>query len=92
MSNKKIGLWMCTALVVGIMIGSGVFLLPAALSPYGSVSMVGWVATSVGALGVTLSWRVWPLSIRPGRSWERGGTPSTGAAYCSWLAFPFSFG
>ena len=32
---KPLGLWMCTALVVGNMIGSGVFMLPASLAPYG---------------------------------------------------------
>lgn len=30
---RPLGLWMATALVVGSMIGSGVFLLPAALAP-----------------------------------------------------------
>ena len=30
---KPLGLWMATALVVGSMIGSGVFLLPATLAP-----------------------------------------------------------
>jgi len=32
---KPLGLWMCVALVVGNMIGSGVFMLPASLAPYG---------------------------------------------------------
>ena len=46
----KIGLWTCTALVVGNMIGSGVFLLPATLSMYGTVSLFGWIGSSVGAI------------------------------------------
>ena len=39
---RPLGLWSATALVVGSMIGSGVFLLPAALAPYGGVSLIGW--------------------------------------------------
>ncbi len=33
--KRALGLWLATALVVGNMIGSGVFLLPAALADYG---------------------------------------------------------
>ena len=32
-SARKLGLWMSIALVMGNMIGSGVFLLPASLAP-----------------------------------------------------------
>ena len=39
--KKKLGLMMCTALVVGNMIGSGVFLLPASLAPFGGISIIG---------------------------------------------------
>jgi APA family basic amino acid/polyamine antiporter len=45
-----LGLLACTALVVGNMIGSGVFLLPASLAAFGSISLVGWFVTSLGAL------------------------------------------
>jgi APA family basic amino acid/polyamine antiporter len=41
---------MATALVVGSMIGSGVFLLPATLAPYGAASLVGWGISLCGAL------------------------------------------
>ena len=47
---RPLGLWMATALVVGSMIGSGVFLLPASLAPYGAASLVGWGITLCGAL------------------------------------------
>jgi len=39
---------------MGNMIGSGVFLLPAALAPYGAISMIGWLASSVGAILLAL--------------------------------------
>ncbi len=47
---RPLGLWMATALVVGSMIGSGVFMLPASLAPYGAASLVGWGITLCGAL------------------------------------------
>ena len=47
---KKIGLITTTSLVVGNMIGAGIFILPASLSTYGSISLLGWVFTATGAL------------------------------------------
>ncbi len=52
--KKALGLWMATALVAGNMIGSGVFLLPASLAPYGGISIVGWLATAAGSLLLAL--------------------------------------
>jgi basic amino acid/polyamine antiporter, APA family len=52
MSNKhkKIGFITTTSLVVGNMIGAGIFLLPATLASYGSISLLGWLFTATGAL------------------------------------------
>lgn len=41
---------MCAALVVGNMIGSGVFMLPASLAPYGWNAVIAWLLTIGGAL------------------------------------------
>jgi APA family basic amino acid/polyamine antiporter len=41
---------MCVALVVGNSIGSGVFLLPASLAPYGMNSVLAWGFTACGAV------------------------------------------
>jgi APA family basic amino acid/polyamine antiporter len=49
-NKQKIGLITATSLVVGNMIGVGIFVLPAVLSNYGSVSLLGWVFTATGAL------------------------------------------
>ena len=49
-SARPLGLWSATALVVGNMIGSGVFLLPASLAQYGSASILGWTLSTVGAV------------------------------------------
>ncbi len=48
------GFWKCWSMTVGVMIGSGVFLLPAVLAPYGSISFLGWMFTSAGAILIAL--------------------------------------
>ncbi len=47
---QTMGFWMALALVVGSMIGSGVFLLPASLAPLGWNSVLGWLVTIAGTL------------------------------------------
>lgn len=54
MPNKKLNIWSSTALVVGNMIGSGIFLLPASLALYGGISLVGWLFSSLGAILLAL--------------------------------------
>jgi APA family basic amino acid/polyamine antiporter len=48
-SQKKLGLWTSTSLVVGNMIGAGVFLMPAAMAGFGSIGLLGWVFSAIGA-------------------------------------------
>jgi basic amino acid/polyamine antiporter, APA family len=43
---------MAVALVMGNMIGSGIFLLPASLAPYRGLGLVGWVVSAGGALAL----------------------------------------
>lgn len=52
--RRAFGFWMCLALVVGGMIGSGIFLLPAQLAPFGATGIVAWFVAIGGAL--TLGW------------------------------------
>ncbi len=47
--TKKLGLWTSTSLVVGNMIGAGVFMMPAALAQFGGISLIGWVCSALGA-------------------------------------------
>jgi len=68
-NNKKIGIWICIALVVGNMIGSGIFLLPASLAPYGGISILGWTITTAGALMTAL------VFVRLSRKFPRQGGP-----------------
>ena len=52
--TAQIGFWMATALVVGNMIGSGIFLLPAALAPFGVDNLPGFLLTACGAVALGL--------------------------------------
>lgn len=52
---RPLGLWSAIALVAGSMVGSGVFLLPASLAPYGWLSLYGWAITLGGALLLALT-------------------------------------
>jgi basic amino acid/polyamine antiporter, APA family len=52
--RRTLGPWMLVALVIGNIIGSGVFVLPAALAPYGAASVLGWALSLGGALMLAL--------------------------------------
>jgi APA family basic amino acid/polyamine antiporter len=45
---------MAVALVMGNMIGSGVFLLPASLASFGGLSLAGWLVSTAGAVLLAL--------------------------------------
>jgi basic amino acid/polyamine antiporter, APA family len=64
-----LGLTMATALVIGNMIGSGVFLLPASLGSYGPVSLVAFGLTAIGAILLAL------VFARLGRAYPETGGP-----------------
>ncbi|MEM7360594.1 MAG: amino acid permease [Pseudomonadota bacterium] len=53
-NQPTMGFWKCWAMAVGVMVGSGIFLLPAVLAPYGSISLLGWLVTSIGAVCLAL--------------------------------------
>lgn len=48
--KQLLGPWMTLSLVIGAMIGAGIFLLPVSLAPLGPNAVVGWLVSSVGAL------------------------------------------
>ena len=50
--GRALGFWAATALVVGNMIGSGIFLLPASLAPLGWNAVFGWLFTIAGGLAI----------------------------------------
>jgi len=53
-TRRKFGFWMATALVIGNIIGSAIFMLPAGLAPFGWNAVSAWAITFVGAL--SLAW------------------------------------
>lgn len=56
MTDKKIGFWLLTALVVGNMVGSGIFMLPRTLSEVASPAgvLIAWGLTGTGVLMIAL--------------------------------------
>ncbi|MBL7872415.1 MAG: amino acid permease [Cyclobacteriaceae bacterium] len=54
----KIGIWTATSLVIGNMIASGLFMLPATLGIFGGISLIGWLISGAGAicLALVFSW------------------------------------
>jgi APA family basic amino acid/polyamine antiporter len=53
--SQTMGLWLTTGLVIGSMIGSGVFMLPVSLAPLGANALIGWVISIVGALSIAFA-------------------------------------
>ena len=66
---QQIGFWMCVALVVGNSIGSGVFLLPASLAPFGLNSITAWAFTACGAILLAI------VFARLSRAYPQAGGP-----------------
>jgi len=65
--NIKLNLRQSISLVLGNMIGVGIFMLPASLSQYGSISIIGWIISGLMALFIASIFR--RLSSKfPGKS------------------------
>ena len=67
MNTRELGLTMCTALVVGNMIGMGIFMQPAALAPFGLNALTGWAAVIVGCACLAITFAV--LSRKLPQTW-----------------------
>ncbi|MFJ5552705.1 amino acid permease [Streptomyces sp. NPDC093225] len=52
--TRRFGLPVATALVMGNIIGGGIFLLPASVAPFGTVSLVAFGVLTAGALALAL--------------------------------------
>jgi APA family basic amino acid/polyamine antiporter len=51
---RALGFWTAVSLVMGNMIGSGVFLLPASLAAFRGLSLAGWLLSAAGATMLAL--------------------------------------
>ncbi|MFJ2768753.1 amino acid permease [Streptomyces sp. NPDC087300] len=67
---RRFGLPIATCLVMGNIIGGGIFLLPASVAPFGTISLVAFAVLSAGAIALALVF---------GRLAERD--PRTGGPY-----------
>jgi hypothetical protein len=76
--GRQLGFWICLALVVGNMIGSGIFLLPANLAPYGINAIWGWLITIGGALCLVRYLPSWPRRCRMPADLSKLCCPSMG--------------
>lgn len=65
-ADHQIGFWGIWGLTVGAMIGSGVFLLPTVLAPFGIFALCGWIVTGAGAICIALV--LGRLAVRSPRS------------------------
>ncbi len=52
--TRVLGFWAAVSIVMGNMIGSGVFLLPASLAAYRGLSLAGWLVSAGGAVMLAL--------------------------------------
>jgi basic amino acid/polyamine antiporter, APA family len=60
--GRQLGFWMALALVMGNVIGAGVFLLPQSLAPLGPSAIYGWGLTIAGAM--CIAWLMAQLARR----------------------------
>jgi APA family basic amino acid/polyamine antiporter len=68
-TSRKLGTPASTSLVVGNMIGSGIFLLPASLAAFGGISIWAWVFTAAGSFLLAM------VFANLGRAYPRTGGP-----------------
>lgn len=52
---RPFGFWTATALVVGGMIGSGIFMMPASLASFGWTSVIAWIVSITGAVSIAFA-------------------------------------
>jgi APA family basic amino acid/polyamine antiporter len=87
--KRTMGLWMATALVIGNMVGSGIFLLPAALADEaGPISLVAFALTGIGAVLLAL------VFANLGRAFPKTGGPYAYArrAFGDFIGFQTAWG
>ncbi|HWL35579.1 MAG TPA: amino acid permease [Frankiaceae bacterium] len=87
-TSAKLGTPSATALVVGNMIGSGIFLLPASLAAFGGISILAWVFTALGSFLLAM------VFANLGRAYPRTGGPYeyTRRAFGDFIGFQTAWG
>ena len=89
-NDGKIGLWMTTALVIGTIIGAGIFMLPVALAPLGANAIIGWLLSGAGILciayGMARLSRLGGQGIQANVEQEFGPTVGFLVAWSFWVS------
>jgi APA family basic amino acid/polyamine antiporter len=80
---SSLGVPRLSALVIGNTIGAGIYFLPVSLAPFGAISLVGWVVTSLGSILLAM------VFARLARNNSQAGGPYayTKAAFGSFWGF-----
>lgn len=91
-TERLLGFWTCTALVVGNTIGIGIFMLPAVLAPFGLNALLGWGVTVLGCVALARVFarlaKVYPDADGPYAYIRRtlGNGPAFVATWCYWVS------
>lgn len=64
--SRLLGPLMSIAMVVGLIIGAGVFLLPAAIAPFGRNMFIGWALTIAGFLSLAFAFAALAARVEGG--------------------------
>jgi APA family basic amino acid/polyamine antiporter len=88
--DGRIGIWMTGAIVVGTMIGSGIFMLPGSLAPLGVNAPIAWGLSSAGALAIAFGLarlsRLGGDGIQANIERQLGPTAAFLVAWCFWVS------
>ncbi|MEP7323681.1 MAG: amino acid permease [Saprospiraceae bacterium] len=86
--QHKVGLLTGTSLVVGNMVASGIFMLPATLASYGSLSLIAWILSGLGAVCIALiyAWvsRIMPVAQGGPYAYTREGMGEFAGFWVAW--------
>lgn len=88
---QTIGFWVTTSVVVGSIIGAGIFLLPVSLAPLGANAIVSWLVSGVGILciayGMARLSRLGGQGIQANVEKEYGQTVAFLVAWSFWVSY-----
>lgn len=89
--STMLGRWMSTALVIGAMIGVGIFMLPRSLAPLGAAVPYAWLLSAIGviALGFAASRLVTPEGggMQSYVGSRLGATAGFAVTWSAWVSF-----
>jgi arginine:agmatine antiporter len=86
--KKSLGVAACTAIVAGNMVGSGFYLSPVAVAPYGNLAILAWIVMGAGAICLGLTFAKL-ASLAPGTG---GPYAYTRMAYGDFAGFLIAWG